>query len=164
MKTWTWNEARKQNVLNTTWMNLRRADLHNADLCDADLCDANLCGANLCDANLCGADLCDANLCDADLCDANLCDANLCGANLCDAYFGNTKSDNDTHIYSFIGGGSQKRMTTYFVEKNTIWCGCFTGTLEEFTEQVKQTHAHNPRWLMEYNGLIKLFETLKEGV
>ena len=80
MKTWTWNEARRQNVLNTTWMNL-----HNANLRGANLRDADLRGANLCGANLRGADLRDADLRDANLRGANLRYADLRGANLCDA-------------------------------------------------------------------------------
>ena len=57
--------------------------------------------------------------------------------------------------------GSEKRLTTYCFEDNIIWCGCFTGTLEEFEERVKETHANNKQYMQEYLGFIEYLKSLK---
>ena len=126
--------------------NLRGADLRGANLCSANLPDADLCSANLCSANLRGANLCSANLRSADLCSANLRDANLCSANLRGADLRDWgKLEKTTDI--FIAGplGSRNSYTTFFHTNKGIFvqCGCFRGTLEEFTAKVKETHNNN---------------------
>ena len=77
----------------------------------------------------------------ADLSGANLSGANLYGANL-----------SGQHLISFAGIGSARRSTTYWVEADEVRCGCFTGTLEEFAEQVEETHEDNPKHLAEYQA------------
>lgn len=96
----------------------------NAKVCD----DAKVCGnAVVCgnawiydDAVVCG----NARVCD---------DAMVCGnAMVCD--------DGD---YACVKGfGTEYRNTTFYKQKNGsvgVNCGCFTGTLEEFRNQVKKT-------------------------
>jgi hypothetical protein len=114
----------------------------NADLGGADLSGANLSGANLSGANLSGADLSGANLRSAELRSANLSGANLSGANLSERYI------------QIACIGSENRMTTYRFVDDTIWCGCFKGTLEEFENRVKETHKNNPQYFREYLGFI----------
>jgi uncharacterized protein YjbI with pentapeptide repeats len=121
--------------------NLSRADLSGANLSRADLYEANLYGANLSGANLSRADLSGANLYGANLSRADLSGANLYGANL-----------SGQHLISFAGIGSARRSTTYWVEADEVRCGCFTGTLEEFAEQVQETHEDNPKHLAEYQA------------
>jgi uncharacterized protein YjbI with pentapeptide repeats len=123
-------------------------------LSDADLLGANLRNANLSGADLSNADLRGANLRNADLSNADLRNANLRGANLSD----------DCNIYSVIGCGSVNRMTTYYVELDCVWCGCFIGTLDEFSMKCEDTHASNPKWLAEYRGVIAFFHSMKEIV
>ena len=93
---------------------LRDADLRGADLRDADLRDADLRGADLRDADLRGADLRDANLRGA-----------------------------DGKVLSFGPIGSRQGIT--YVTKTDqiihIRCGCFYGTLEEFTAKVEEEHG-----------------------
>jgi hypothetical protein len=55
-------------------------------------------------------------------------------------------------------------MSTYYVEIDTVWCGCFKGTLAEFSDQVEKTHADNPQWLAEYRGVIAFFESMKKQI
>lgn len=57
--------------------------------------------------------------------------------------------------------GSRKDMTTYCFEDDIIWCGCFTGTLQEFENRVKETHKDNPQYLKEYLGFVDYIKTLK---
>ena len=128
---------------------LRRADLSDADLSGADLRSANLMGADLSDADLRSADLRSANLMGANLRSANLSGANLSGADLSKRYI------------SVSQIGSAKRMTTYCFEYDIIWCGCFTGTLEEFENEVKTTHEYNKQYLKEYLGFINYLKSLK---
>ena len=123
------------------------ADLYGANLRSADLCGANLYGANLRSADLYGADLYGADLRSADLYGANLRSADLYGANLrsadlCEEW---GKLEKNTDI--FIAGplGSRNSYTTFFHTDKGIFvqCGCFRGTLEEFTAKVKETHNDN---------------------
>ena len=99
-------------------------------------------GANLRGANLGGAYLRDANLGDAYLGDANLGDANLGGANLGDAW-GELQSSSDVLIVGPIG--SRNGYTTiYHTDKGIfVRCGCFRGSLNEFSEKVKETHGES---------------------
>lgn len=57
--------------------------------------------------------------------------------------------------------GSAKRMTTYCFEDDVIWCGCFKGSLKEFTARVKETHANSPQYLKEYLNFIKYLKSIK---
>lgn len=35
-----------------------------------------------------------------------------------------------------------------------VSCGCFSGTLDEFEDRVRETHKDNPRHLREYLAII----------
>ena len=116
-----------------------RADLRGADLRGADLRGADLRDANLRDANLRGADLQDANLRDA-----NLRGSNLRGANLRGAYLrGSDLQGAAGKILSFGSIGSRQEIA--YVTKTEqiihIRCGCFYGTLKEFTAKVEEEHG-----------------------
>ena len=100
-------------------------------------------------ADLRGADLRSANLRSADLISANLSSADLRSA----------KTDKRYIQVSCIG--SAKRMTTYCFEDDTIWCGCFRGTLDEFEAKVISTHSANDQYLKEYVGFINYLRSLK---
>lgn len=100
--------------------------------------------ANLRGADLRGADLQDANLRDADLRDANLRGSNLRGANLRGAYLrGADLLDAAGKILSFGSIGSRQEIA--YVTKTEqiihIRCGCFYGTLKEFTAKVEEKHG-----------------------
>ena len=114
---------------------------------------ANLSRANLSGANLSGADLSWANLSRANLSGADLSWANLSGADL----------SGGTDIISVSGIGSERRMTTYWVQDDKVWCGCFTGTLAEFESKVRETHTANPKHFRNYMAAIALFKAAKEG-
>jgi hypothetical protein len=152
--------------------NLGGADLRGANLGDANLGDANLRGANLYRADLSDADLRGANLGGADLRGANLGGADLRGANLGDA---NPRGANLSRVTSdalIIAGplGSRQDQTILYIPDNTIFCGCFKGTMDEFETAVEKTHANNPVYLAEYRAMIVFFKAVaaargvKEGV
>ena len=121
---------------------LRGADLRGADLGGADLRGAYLRGADLGGAYLRGACLRGAYLGGADLRGADLGGAYLRGADLGEEW---GKLEKDTDI--FIAGplGSRDGYTTFFHTDKGIFvqCGCFRGTLEEFTAKVEETHNDN---------------------
>jgi hypothetical protein len=52
-------------------------------------------------------------------------------------------------------------MTTYCFEDDIIWCGCFKGTLEQFEDKCKETHANNEQYLKEYLGFINYIKNIK---
>ena len=136
---------------NLRWADLRGADLHEANLRWADLHEANLYEADLHEADLRWADLHEANLYEADLHEADLRWANLREANLreadlrgADLYGANLYGANGK-ILSFGPIGSRQGIT--YVTKTEqiihIRCGCFYGTLEEFTAKVEAVHGES---------------------
>jgi hypothetical protein len=131
---------------------LRNADLSNADLRNADLRNADLRNADLRNAYLGGADLSNADLSNADLRNADLRNADLRNADLRNAYLGDADLGDAYHLISFSGIGSARRNTSYWLEADKVWCGCFNGTLEEFRAQVEETHEENPQYLAEYRA------------
>ena len=122
--------------------NLRGAYLGGANLRGAYLRGANLGGANLGGANLGGAYLGDANLGGAYLRGANLGGAYLGGANL-GGEWGELQSSSDVLIVGPIG--SRNGYTTiYHTDKGIfVRCGCFRGSLNEFSKKVKETHGES---------------------
>ena len=105
--------------------------------------------ADLRGADLRGADLRSANLRGANLSSANLSSADLRGA------------DTDKRYIQISCIGSTKRMTTYCFNDDIIWCGCFTGTLNEFETEVISTHENSPQYLAEYLGFINYIRSLE---
>ena len=122
--------------------NLGGANLGGANLGGAYLGGAYLGGANLGDAYLGGANLGGANLRDANLRGAYLGDAYLGGANLGDEW-GELQSSSDVLIVGPIG--SRYGYTTiYHTDKGIfVRCGCFRGSLNEFSKKVKKTHGES---------------------
>ena len=164
-----------------TWLNNEdggeRADLNDVDLHDTDLRGANLGGANLGGADLRGADLHNADLSCADLscadlrC-ANLSDADLRGANLgcADLSCADLRGADlayatfDDRIFCLDRIGSVKRRTTYNATKNIIWCGCFTGTFDEWVEQIRKTYPDESNvYRKEYEAAIAYFKAVAEA-
>jgi hypothetical protein len=79
-------------------------------------------------------------------------------ANLSYAYL--SDADLDKRYISISCLGSSKRMTTYCFEDDFIWCGCFTGNLKEFENEVNKTHKDNEQYLKEYLGFINYIKGL----
>ena len=64
---------------------------------------------------------------------------------------------NDDFCY-FTKFGSENRSTTFFKtrhEEVLVICGCFVGTLENFVEQIKETHGDN-KFAKEYLLMVEL--------
>lgn len=80
---------------------------------------------------------------------ANLSYSDLSGAKL------------DIDIILIGGIGSVHRTTQYIIDYDEVICGCFKGNLEQFEIQVKETHRNNPKYLMQYLGIIEYFKSLK---
>jgi hypothetical protein len=93
----------------------------------------------------------------ANLRDADLRGANLRGADLRWADLGRTISN-----ALIVAGplGSRLGQTVLNIPDNTIFCGCFKGTMEEFEAAVERTHADNPRYLAEYRAMIVFFKAV----
>ncbi len=135
---------------------------NKANLSYADLRDAHLSGADLSGADLSYADLSDADLSDANFSGANLRCANLRDAHLRDAHLRGANLGDGCTIISLSGIGSNRRMTTYWVEQDKIWCGCFVGTLAEFAAKVEETHKNNSFYLRQYQAAIAFFKAAGE--
>ena len=142
---------------NLSYANLSYADLRCVDLSYADLSYADLRSADLSFANLSSVDLSYANLSYADLSYANLSFANLSYANLSYADLRCAKTDDVFVAISCIG--SRKDSTIFNVTKDIIWCGCYTGNLQDFEKRVEETHKDNLQFLKEYRGAITYFKT-----
>ena len=125
---------------------------------------ANLEGSNLAGAYLAGANLEVANLSYANLSFANLSFANLEGANLSYANLDVARLDGANNrpkntILQVAGIGSARRMTTYWVEEDKVWCGCFYGTFKEFKAKVKATHGDSQHG-RDYKAAIAFFNAV----
>ena len=134
---------------NTIAKTVTKAVQESENLSSADLSSADLSYADLRYADLRHADLSSADLSSADLSSAILRSANLSSAKL------------DKRYIQVSCIGSSKRMTTYCLDDDVIMCGCFTGTLEQFENQVKSTHKNNEQYLKEYLGFITYLKSLK---
>ena len=78
---------------------------------------------------------------------AYLSGANLSGANL-----------GERTIVSIAGIGSRRRMTTFSVDSNEVWCGCFYGTLAEFESKVAITYPDGV-YNLHYTSAIRFFRS-----
>ena len=127
--------------------NLRYAELSNTNLFSADLRYTNLGVAYLHNSDLRYADLEDANLVESKLMDSNLSYADLRHANLLSANLSNCKLDNTKlsqantnqvygiDMYSIDNIGTFHGKVTYIPSIDTVYAGCWTGTLEQFLEK-----------------------------
>ena len=151
---------------------LSGADLRCANLNDADLRGANLSSASLRYATLIRADLRGANFNDADLRGADLNDADLRGANFRGADLRgadlSSASLNKTY-YQITHIGSRNATTTYCIEDDNVFCGCWNhyrgGTLEEFRKRVESVYGENgktpnKKYYGQYIAAIEFFEKM----
>ncbi len=148
--------------------NLYGADLSHAILEGADLSHAILEGAILEGVDLEGVDLNHANLSYADLSGTNLSYANFYGTNLSYANLTNTNFYL-TNLYKakgdFVGVeniGSRSDTTHYFYNIDKVICGCFSGTMEEFEEKVKESYSEGDIEYQEYMMAIEFLKGLSE--
>ena len=73
---------------------------------------------------------------------------------------GNAKVSGNQMYATVKGFGSEYRNTTFFVTKDgnvCVNCGCFSGTLEQFREKVKETHK-DTEFAKEYLAIADLME------
>ena len=72
--------------------------------------------------------------------------------------FGNARVFGNADYLCFKGLGSCNRNTTFFKCKDGhihVSCGCFSGTIEEFTAKVKETHGDS-KFAKEYLAAIEI--------
>jgi len=119
------------NYAKLNYAELNYAELNNAELNNAELNNAELNNAKLNDAVLNNAKLNDAELKYAKLNNAKLNDAELNNAKLNDAELNNAKLNG-----AELNGANSNRPTYYNVKSDIVECGCFRGTLKEFTKAV----------------------------
>ena len=146
---------------NLSYANLSSADLSSANLSYADLSSANLSYADLSSANLSYADLSYADLSSANLSYANLSSANLSSANLSWASTINVR--NLRVISCQLNTSDQNRNIAYYPDLNLITAGCFSGTLNELKERVKEVHEKDdPSIYAKYQAVFTFIETVLE--
>ena len=71
---------------------------------------------------------------------------------------GNARVSGDADYICFKGFGSENRNTTMFRTKNGdvyVCCGCFKGSLKEFSEKVKKTHGSS-KYAKEYLACVEV--------
>ena len=85
-------------------------------------------------------------------------DANLVGANLGGAYLGGEwgKLDSVSDVLMVGPIGSRNGYTTIYNTNKGVFvtCGCFRGTLDEFTKKVEETHGDNNH-ARDYKALVE---------
>ena len=116
---------------------------------------------NLHSANLSYADLRYANLHSADLRYANLSYANLSYADLS---WVSTINVEDLRVISCqLNTSDQNRNIAYYPDLNLITAGCFSGTLNELKERVKEVHEKDdPSIYAKYQAVFTFIETVLE--
>lgn len=71
--------------------------------------------------------------------------------------YGEAQVSSDADYICFKGFGSESRNTTMFKTKNGdiyVCCGCFEGSLKEFSEKVKETHGSS-KYAKEYLACVE---------
>jgi uncharacterized protein YjbI with pentapeptide repeats len=132
---------------NLSYSDLRGSNLSNSDLRGSNLSNSNLRGSNLSGSDLSGSDLINSDLSYSDLRGSNLSNSNLSNSNLSEG----------TTIISVSGIGSARRMTTYWIEQDKVWCECFIGTMDEFEAQITETHAEGTLHRDDYLAVVRMF-------
>ncbi len=70
-------------------------------------------------------------------------------------------------IVSVCGIGSHNRETKYYIDRDMIICGCFTGTLKEFKEKVTRVYGDSwpshKRYYAEYMAAIEFFTECRKA-
>ena len=121
----------------------------------------NLSSANLSSANLRYANLRSANLSSANLRYADLSSANLSYADLSWASTINVR--NLRVISCQLNTSDQNRNIAYYPDLNLITAGCFSGTLNELKERVKEVHEKDdPSIYAKYQAVFTFIETVLE--
>jgi hypothetical protein len=52
-------------------------------------------------------------------------------------------------------------MTTYWINADKIWCGCFNGAMAEFEAAIEKTHKDNADHLAHYRAAAVFFKACK---
>ncbi|MBC2207444.1 pentapeptide repeat-containing protein [Listeria booriae] len=68
----------------------------------------------------------------------------------------------DLDIIQIEGIGSRRGTTIYIPSSDSVCCGCFEGTLEEFEEAVQRKHKYSPQYHKEYSDAIAQFKAIRE--
>ena len=116
--------------------------------------------------NLSYADLRSANLSYADLRSADLSYADLRSADLsyADLSWVSTINVEDLRVISCqLNTSDQNRNIAYYPDLNLITAGCFSGTLNELKERVKEVHEKDdPSIYAKYQAVFTFIETVLE--
>lgn len=125
--------------------NLYKADLNYCNLGMANLCRTDLSYARLFDTDLSDVLLCSSNLKHTDLRYANLYNTNLGNCNLENTYLtqANTNQVRGLEIYSIDNIGTFHGKVTYVPSIDTVYAGCWSGTLEQFLEKGLEMNKGN---------------------
>ena len=65
-------------------------------------------------------------------------------------------SDSNYIISDLIG--SRNDRTTYFVKKDIVKCGCFSGSLQEFENKVAETYYVGSKYRKQYDDFINIIK------
>lgn len=156
-------------------VDLQGTDLRGADLQGADLRHANLRHAKLERAMLQKSDLSNADLSYVDLWRADLSEADLQNTKLLETilYNANIKHVKRRWFVSADHIGNRKAETLYFVDADTVLCGCWHGyiggTLDEFKARINEVYPADDedelcqQYRIEYLSAIKMFESMREA-
>lgn len=117
--------------------NLNHTDLRYSNLASSILVDTDLNYANLNNADLTNALLSESNLNYTDLTGANLYNAILNDCSLENTCLSqaNTNQIQGVDVYSIDNIGTFHGKVTYVPSIDTVYAGCWTGTLEQFLEK-----------------------------
>ena len=127
--------------------NLNHTDLRYSNLASSILVDTDLSYANLNNADLTNALLSESNLNYTDLTGANLYNAILNDCSLENTCLSqaNTNQIQGVDVYSIDNIGTFHGKVTYVPSIDTVYVGCWTGTLEQFLEKGLEMNKDNKK-------------------
>ena len=93
----------------------------------------------------------------ADLRGADLIDAVLRGAVLTGAVL-------DVAVFAVSRIGSVNRLTNYCPQFDRVWCGCFTGTFDQWKAQIRETYPdETSKFRRQYEAAIAFFDACRDA-
>jgi hypothetical protein len=146
---------------NLSKRNLRGSNLGLSDLSESDLSLSDLSGSDLRGSDLSGSNLSLSNLSGSNLSLSNLSGSDLSGSNLSGCNLSEANLPTGVRIISVSGVGSARRLTNYRADTDEVWCGCFTGTLQEFAAKIEVTHKSNKTHLSDYRAVVAMLEAFR---
>jgi uncharacterized protein YjbI with pentapeptide repeats len=104
----------------------------------------------------------ETNLTETDLTRARFGGAKLAKVCMRDITASRTRWPEGVSVVTASGVGCVGRQTTYRIDTDEVWCGCFKGTLDEFIERVNETYLAGAKYRSCYMAMVRMFKEARK--